>query len=121
MIRELTCIVCPKGCALRVELEGKAVKNVTGHTCPRGRKYAEDECTQPMRTVTSTVRTVTGEVVAVKTATAIPKEKMIACMQEINRTVVPVPVEIGDVLIKNVADTGVAVVATANLEMESKK
>ena len=117
MIRELTCIVCPKGCALRVELEGKDVKSVTGHTCPRGQKYAEDECTHPMRTVTSTVRTSTGEVVAVKTATAIPKEKMVACMEAINRAVAPVPVTIGDVVIENVAATGVAVVAAANLEI----
>ena len=117
MIRELTCIVCPKGCALRVELDGKTVTGVTGHTCPRGKKYAEDECTHPMRTVTSTVRTVSGDVVAVKTATTIPKEKMFACMEAINQTVIPVPVTIGDVVIENVADTGVAVVATANFDI----
>ena len=116
MIRELTCIVCPKGCALRVELEDGAVKSVTGHTCPRGQKYAEDECTHPMRTVTSTVRTETGAVVAVKTASAIPKERVFACMAQINATVVKLPVRIGDVLLSNVANTGVDVVAAANFD-----
>ena len=116
MIRELTCIVCPKGCPLRVELENGVVKSVEGHTCPRGKKYAEDECTHPMRTVTSTVRTETGEVVAAKTANVIPKEKIFACMAEINAAVVKLPVRIGDVLIQNVANTGVDVVATANFD-----
>lgn len=114
MIRELTCIVCPKGCPLCVELEDGAVKSVTGHTCPRGKTYAEDECIHPMRTVTSTVCTETGEVVAVKTASVIPKEAVFACMVEINSAVVKLPVHIGDVLIQNVANTGVDVIATAN-------
>ena len=62
MIRELTCIVCPRGCQLKVELDEKgAVLNVEGFTCPRGKQYAVDECTHPMRTITSTVRAANGE------------------------------------------------------------
>ena len=48
MKRELTCIVCPKGCQLTVELEGKKVLSVEGYTCKRGVAYAEAECTAPM-------------------------------------------------------------------------
>ena len=49
-IRELTCIICPKGCALKVELdENGKVLGVTGNTCKRGAEYAENECTNPMR------------------------------------------------------------------------
>ena len=56
MVRELTCIVCPLGCDLKVELdENKRVLSVSGNTCPRGKVYAENECVNPRRTVTSTV------------------------------------------------------------------
>ena len=114
MVRELTCIVCPKGCQLRVELKDGVVQNVTGYTCPRGLQYANDECTHPMRTVTSTVRCADGRIVAVKTADVIPKEKVFDAMREINACRPEGELKIGDVIIANVADTGVAVVATAN-------
>ena len=65
--RELTCIVCPRGCSLVVELDDNgAVMSVSGNICKRGNAYANDECTNPMRVVTSTVRCEDGRVVAVK-------------------------------------------------------
>ena len=52
---ELTCIVCPMGCRMTVELsDGGEILSVTGNTCPRGKQYAIDECTHPVRTVTTT-------------------------------------------------------------------
>ena len=116
MIRELTCIVCPKGCPLRVELEDGKILNVTGFTCPRGKQYAIDECTHPMRTVTSTARTESGSVIPVKTNTTIPKEKMFDCMKEINKATAVLPVHIGDILIENILGTGANVVITANMD-----
>lgn len=116
MTRALTCIVCPKGCQLKVELENGAITEVTGFTCPRGKQYAIDECTHPMRTVTSTVRAQTGEVVPVKTNRTIPKELVFDLMKEINRTTVSLPVHIGDAVITNALGTGADVVVTANLE-----
>lgn len=112
MKKELTCIVCPMGCTLSVELEGKTVKSVSGNTCPRGKVYAEAECTNPQRTVTSTMRCDNGDLVSVKTDTTIPKEKIADCMKLINSTVVKVPVSIGDVLIEDAF--GACVVATQN-------
>jgi len=114
--RELTCIVCPMGCRLSVTLDGDAVVSVEGNTCPRGKQYAIDECTHPMRTVTSTARASDGAPIAVKTDRAIPKELMLACMREINRVTVTLPAHIGDVVIANLLDTGVNVVVTANRE-----
>ncbi|MBQ9773856.1 MAG: DUF1667 domain-containing protein [Clostridia bacterium] len=116
MKRELTCIVCPMGCRMTAELEDGKVIAVAGNTCPRGKQYAIDECTNPMRTVTSTVRTTRGDVVAVKTDRPIPKAKMRECMEEINRARVALPVRIGDVIITGVVGTDACVVATANIE-----
>lgn len=115
--RNLTCIVCPKGCQITVTLDdGGAVLSVAGNTCPRGKQYAIDECTHPMRTVTSTARTSAGGVIPVKTNRTIPKELMFDCMKEINRSVALLPARIGDVLIHNVLGTGADVVITANMD-----
>ena len=118
MKRELTCIVCPRGCALTVELvneDGKAkVLSVYGNGCRRGIGYAESECTAPTRTLTTTVRTSGGGVVAVKTAAPIPKEKMMDAMDVLSRVTAKEPVKIGDVIVENILNTGVDVVATAN-------
>ena len=112
--RELTCIVCPRGCRLTVELEGKTVLSVSGNICKRGKTYAENECTNPMRTVTTTAKTEDGGVVAVKTETTIPKEKMFECMEIVNSIVVSLPVKVGDVICENVF--GSRIVATQNKE-----
>ena len=114
MVRELTCITCPMGCHLVVTLEEGKVVSVTGNTCPRGAVYAENECTHPMRTVTSTVRTVSGLLCAVETDNVIPKEKMFECMRLINGLRIETPVHIGDVLIPDVF--GANVVATENID-----
>ena len=116
MTRELTCIVCPKGCPLKVELENGEIREITGYTCPRGKQYATDECTHPMRTVTSTVRATDGRVVPVKTSRTIPKERMFDLMKEINAAAVTLPVRFGDVVIADVLGTGADVVVTANIE-----
>ncbi len=112
MKRELTCIVCPMGCTLEVELDGNKVVSVSGNTCPRGAKYAESECVNPQRTVTTTVKCCDGSVVAVKTDTTISQEKIFECMEIINNTVADLPICVGDVIIKNVF--GSNVVATQN-------
>ena len=114
MKRTLTCIVCPVGCTLEAELEGGKVVSVSGNTCPRGIKYAEAECTAPVRTVTSTVRCADGSVLPVKTDRPIPKDKVAECMKIINSTTAPLKISIGDVIIEDVF--GSKVVATANKE-----
>ena len=114
MKRNLTCIVCPRGCALEVTLsEVGEVLSVEGNACKRGSEYALAECTHPTRTVTSTVRCL-GGVVAVKTAAVVPKEKIFEVMKQINAVRADRALKIGEVVIENVADTGVAVIATAN-------
>ena len=112
MTREMTCIVCPKGCTLTVELEGREVLSVTGHTCRRGEIYAQTECTAPMRTLTTTAAIAGGGVVPVKTDRAVPKELLMACMKEINALRVSGAVKIGDVVLENILDTGANVIIT---------
>ena len=117
MKRELTCIVCPKGCQLTVELEGKEIISISGHTCKRGEEYAKTECISPMRTITSTAAIIGGGVVPVKTDRTIPKELMFECMAEINKARVSPDAKLGDVVIENVLGTGANVVTTRNAKI----
>ena len=114
--REMTCIICPRGCTLTVELEDKKVLSVKGNACKRGTDYAVAECTAPTRTLTTTVMTENGEVVAVKSNKAVPKELLFDCMKEINACVAPDNVKQGDVVIANLLDTGADIVVTSYVE-----
>ena len=115
-MRELTCIGCPMGCALRVEIRGEEI-TVQGNTCPQGEKYAKSEVINPMRMLTSTVCLSGGAIgrVPVKTASEVPKSRLLDCMEEIRRAHANAPVNIGDVLIRNCAGTGVDVIATRSV------
>ena len=116
--RKLTCIGCPMGCPLTVVMNGEEVVSVTGNTCKRGDVYARKEVTNPTRIVTSTVRVSGGSIdmVSVKTKEDIPKGKIFECVKALKGITVPAPVHIGDVILRNVADTGVDIVATKNVE-----
>ncbi len=113
--RNLICIVCPRGCSLEVSFdsEGK-ISGIDGNACKRGVTYAENECTHPVRTVTSTVKCSDGAIVAVKTSVAVPKERMTDIMCEINRIRAKNETKIGDVIIKNVCGLDADIVATSN-------
>lgn len=114
----MTCINCPVGCSLKVEMDGENVICVSGNTCRRGEIYARKEVTNPTRIVTSTVKVVNGTsgTVSVKTKEDIPKEKIFVCVQALRGIEVQAPVHIGDVILENVAGTGVDIVATRNVE-----
>ena len=113
-MKEFTCIVCPRGCRLTIDDN----MNVTGNTCPRGKEYAISEVTNPVRTITSSVRVTNREdlLVSVKTNGAIPKGKIFQVMAEINKIGVKAPCKIGQVVLSNVLDLGVDIVITKNID-----
>ena len=113
-MKELTCIVCPRGCRLRIDDD----MNVTGNACPRGEKYAINELTNPTRTVTSSIRVSNRPytLVSVKTDKPVPKDKMFAVMQEIDKLNVQAPVRIGQIVLANVLGTDSNVVITKDID-----
>lgn len=119
--KELICINCPIGCHIEVLMDGNIVKSIKGFQCKRGEIYAETECTNPVRMVTSTAAVVNGRlaVAPVKTDKPIPKHLMKACIEEINKCTMKAPVAIGDIVLKNVLNTGVNIVATGNVPIAS--
>ena len=115
--RELICFNCPLGCGLTVTLKDGDVVKVEGNTCPKGEAYGKKEVTDPTRIVTSTVRVSGGvlPVVSVKTASDIPKEKIMDCANALKNVKIQAPVSIGDVVVEDVCGTGVSVIATKNI------
>lgn len=115
MTRTLTCIICPRGCALTAEIVGEDVR-VSGHACKRGEAYAVNECLHPMRTVTATIRVNNREdtMAAVKTREPVAKGDMMAVMQMLRSRTVAAPIRIGDILVRDVCGTDI--VATRDVE-----
>ena len=99
-MKELTCIVCPRGCRLKVDEQ----MEVTGNACPRGKIYAINELTNPTRTITSSIRVTNRPytLVSVKTDKPIPKSMMFKVMEEIDKITVEAPTKIGQVVKANI-------------------
>ncbi len=116
-MQELTCIGCPLGCTICVEMDGKEVVSITGNTCRQGERYARKEMTDPTRTVTTTVRLEgrTDLVLPVKTEKDIPKRDILNCIAALKRVSVKAPVHMGQVILPDVAGTGVPVIATKDI------
>lgn len=108
MKKQITCIVCPRGCSMTSEICGSEIK-VTGNSCPRGEKHAIGECTNPVRSLTSSVRVTNREdtMVSVKSADPVPKEKMQEIMGLIRKAQVEAPVSVGDVILSRVYGTDI--------------
>lgn len=112
--RKMICIECPRGCELTVTLEDGKVSAVSGNLCPRGKKYATNECEAPCRMVTGTVRAENGELLPVRTAAPVLFAHMMDVMAAMKRVTVQLPVQMGDVVISNVAD-GVDLIACRSI------
>lgn len=114
-MRELICIVCPKGCHLAVD-EANGF-SVTGNDCEKGEKYGFDECTNPVRVVTGTVRILGGThpMCPVKTDGVIPKNLVMEAAKALDKVQIASPIKTGDTVLENVCGTGVNFVATRDM------
>mgnify|MGYP002626249089 FL=1 len=117
MEQMITCINCPVGCRMKVTLnDAGEVLKVEGNTCPRGEKYARQECTLPERMITAVMPAVGSSVpLSVKTASPVPKHLISAVMAELKKVQVTAPVQMGETVIANVCGTGVDVIATRSV------
>ena len=113
MIKKITCIECPQGCQLEVEVEGGYVIKVTGNKCPKGEPYAKQEIENPMRVLTSTVLTegLEMKMVAVRTNKPIPKSKLFEAMAEVKKLRLKRPVKVGEIILSDLLGTGADLIA----------
>ncbi len=117
MTQEITCINCPVGCRMTVVLSDMGdFLSVTGNTCARGAKYAEQECLRPMRMITAVIPAEDSPIpVSVKTSRPVPKEMIHDIMNVLAHVSAAPPVRIGQVIVENILGTGADIVATRNL------
>lgn len=121
MQKNIICVACPMGCGVTVDIaDNGKILSVKGNTCKRGDAYARTEITNPVRSLATTVKVDGGiyNVVPCKSAGALPKDKIMDCMKVINSTEAKAPVKLGDVLIENILDTGINIVATNHCPVE---
>lgn len=113
-MKEFICIVCPRGCRLKVD---ENTLTVTGNSCPKGAEYGKNEVKNPVRTLTTTVFIEGGihRRLPVRTDKAISKDKIFECMEIIHSFKTKSPVKAGQVLIKNIAATGADIIATRDM------
>ena len=118
MEREIICTVCPRGCHVKVTLNGTEVTDVADYGCKRGKEYATAEATHPVRILTTTVKLegVQNDLLPVRSSKPLPKEKLMDCMAVIRGTTVKAPVNRYDVVIADICGCGVDMVATKAVE-----
>lgn len=117
MKKEFTCIICPLSCHLTVYKEGDSIV-VEGNTCKRGKTFGENEYTNPMRLLTTTVKLKGSYLnrLPVISQEEIPKNKTFECVKELYKITVEAPVTRGQVIIENICGTGVNIVASRSIK-----
>ena len=120
--KEFICIVCPKGCKIRVLVKGSKIISVKGKKCPKGIEYTKNEATNPKRNVFTTVKIKNGIVpmLPVKTKKQVPKEMVIDVMRYLSTVSVTAPITIGDIIVENILNTGIDVIATRSVGVKNE-
>ena len=115
-IHELICIACPVGCQIKAQVRQDKIISIEGNQCKRGEIYTQDEIFRPARVVTSTVRVQDAAlpVVPVRTAEPVPKKSIGAILQELAQVTVTAPIEFHQIIVHDIAGTGVAVVGQSS-------
>jgi len=113
----MVCVACPMGCQLTAQVEGDELISVSGQNCGRGIAYARAEVANPARGFHSTLRVLDGDLpmVSVKTAAPVPKKSLMDCAAATRGITARAPIAVGDVLLANIAGTGVDLVATTRV------
>ena len=124
--RIITCILCPNGCELDVEYSGQPSEETLvaeGNLCSKGSSYALEELIRPKRTLTTSILVRFGDqrLVSVKTASSIPRQAILKAREELRGTIVTAPVSIGDTILRDVAGTGIDIVATRAVERKKPR
>lgn len=121
MNRKMTCILCPNGCKLKLELSEAKILTLHGARCPRGMEFAEQELMDPHRNIATSVLVTAGELslVSVRLTNPVPKDKLADVLEAIRALRLEAPVSSGEVLIRNVKDLGVDVISTRSVRRNS--
>ena len=114
--KDIRCIVCPTGCLVHVEnVNGELI--IEGHSCNRGEEYAREEFVAPKRILTTTMRVENGflPLIPVRSDKPIPKDKLEDTLKQIARATIKAPIKMGEILIKNILELDINIIASRDL------
>jgi CxxC motif-containing protein len=116
--KEITCIVCPIGCKILVKTDGTSFEILKGNKCKKGIDYAGHEALDPRRMLTTSILVLNGKwpLVSVKSSESVPRKKIFSILHEIKKIKLEAPIESGEVVIRNIADTDIDIIATKTVK-----
>jgi CxxC motif-containing protein len=117
-IHEVVCILCPMGCKITVKTEDGEVVSIEDAACERGKDYSLYEIRSPLRDFFTTVRVAGGRtpLLSVRSTEPVPKDMLVLCAKELAGAIIPAPVKLGDIIVKNVMNLGVDIIATKDVD-----
>lgn len=122
MMKRITCILCPNGCKLKVEVSNMEILSIQGAKCPKGQQFADQEINDPYRNIATSVLVRGGEMplASIRLTSAISKVRIFDVMEEIRKAECDAPIVAGQILIKNVLGLGVDVICTKQVEKAAR-
>ncbi len=121
MVKEIICIICPRGCRIKVEEEGTGIIKINNNLCKRGYEYSKREFINPCRILTSSVKLLAAygrRMMPVRSTKPIPKEIIFECMKAIKKISIEAPVKINQVIISDILGTGIDIVTCMSINKE---
>jgi len=120
--KHFTCVICPIGCEIDVELQDSNVISIEGSKCAKGKEFVSQELEEPMRILTTTVRVKGAKwaMLPVRTDKPIPKRLLFSMIEELAGIELQAPINVSDVIIRDIAGTEANIVATRNMKRENK-
>ena len=116
--RKIICLGCPLGCetTLKIDDQGEVFK-ITGYKCKEGRQYIFEEYRNPVRVLTATVLTQSSArfLLPVRTNKALLKTQLKEAAKALAKVKVKPPIRVGEIILRNLMNTGVDVIATDDL------
>lgn len=116
MNKEIMCVLCPNSCCLKIKYDNqtKEILSLFGNKCKRGKGFAEQEITNPLRTLTFSVLVEGGTLPLVSTRSEKPMPfcEIIKTAEQLRKIRLAAPIKSGDVIFENDICT---IIATKNI------
>lgn len=114
LTKRYTCIICPSGCDIVAQIDGKELISAEGARCKKGTEYVCGELSNPVRNIASSVLVDGGEMplASVRLSAPIPKNAIFDVMDQIKTVRIQAPVKQGQIVIENILGLGCDLIAT---------
>jgi CxxC motif-containing protein len=119
--KHFTCVTCPVGCEVDVELRDGNIVSMKGNRCDKVKEFVLQELKEPVRVLTTTVRIEGAKwaMLPVRTDKTIPKRLFLQAIGELASINLKAPVHMSEVIVRDIAGSGANIVATRTMKRRS--